>query len=167
MESEAKLNYLRISPRKVRLVADLIRGKKAREAAAILVFTTKKAAKPMKKLLDSAIANAKNNFQAEEDTLYISKITVDEAPKLKRWRARSRGRSMQIQKKASHIAIVLSGQKTKTEKKENKSPQEPLKKEGSSKTRQTKSKPDIQKSGKQPQPKTAKNPKKIFRRKSF
>jgi len=116
MEVKAKLSYLRISPRKVRLVADLIRGKKAKEAAALLSFTVKKAAKPMKKLLDSAIANAKNNFQAEEDTLYISKIMVDGAPMLKRWRARSRGRSMQIQKKASHITIILDGEKKDSKK---------------------------------------------------
>ncbi|MDI6591661.1 MAG: 50S ribosomal protein L22 [Patescibacteria group bacterium] len=103
----AKLRYLRIAPRKVRLVADLIRGKKVEEAQNILNFTVKRAAKPLLKLLKSAIANAKNNFQLEESNLYISKILVDEGPKYKRWRARARGRADQIQKKTSHLTLVL------------------------------------------------------------
>jgi len=113
-EIKAKLKYLRIAPRKVRLVADLIRGRKAEEAAVILKFIAKRAAKPISKLLHSALANAENNFQAKAEKLYISKITVDEAPKMKRWRARSRGRSMQIQKKSSHITIILE-EEEKTE----------------------------------------------------
>jgi len=103
----AKLNYLRIAPRKVRLVTDLIRGKRTEEAQNILNFTIKKAAAPLLKLLKSAIANAKNNFQLNESNLYISKIFVDEGPKLKRWRARARGRADEIQKKTSHVTIVL------------------------------------------------------------
>jgi large subunit ribosomal protein L22 len=111
MEVKAKLRYLRIAPRKVRLVADLIRGKNVEEAKLLLDFSLKKAARPLKKLLESAIANAKNNFDLEEKTLRIAKVTVDEGPKLKRWRARARGRAYEIQKKTSHITIVLEGEK--------------------------------------------------------
>jgi len=107
MEVKAKLSYLRIAPRKVRLVADLIRGKKAEEAQAILRFTTKKSVDPITKLLKSAIASAINNFQLQESNLYITKIIVNEGPKLKRWRARARGRAFEIQKKTSHITITL------------------------------------------------------------
>jgi len=103
----AKLKYLRISSRKVRLIADLIRGKKIEEAQNILNFTVKKTAEPLSKLLKQAVASAKNNFQIDESNLYIAKILVDEGPKYKRWRARSRGRANEIQKKTSHIAISL------------------------------------------------------------
>jgi len=103
MSVVAKLCYLRIAPRKVRLVADLIRGKSVEEAQTILNFTVKKASQPLLKLLNSAISNAKNNFQLETSNLFISKITVDEGPKYKRWRPRSRGQIYQIQKKTSHV----------------------------------------------------------------
>lgn len=111
MEVRAKLKYLRIAPRKVRLVADLIRGKKIKEAQMLLDFSPKKATRPLRKLLDSAVANAKNNFRLEEEDLHISKIRVDEGPKLKRWRPRARGRANEIQKKTSHITLVLEGKK--------------------------------------------------------
>ncbi len=117
MEVKAKLNYLRIAPRKVRLVADLIRGKSVKDAQALLNFSLKKAAFPLKKLLNSARENAKNNFHLDEDTLYISEIKVDEGPKLKRWRARARGRAAEIQKKSSHVTLVISGEKRKAEEK--------------------------------------------------
>ncbi|TET84128.1 MAG: 50S ribosomal protein L22 [Candidatus Nealsonbacteria bacterium] len=107
MPVTAKLRYLRIAPRKVRLVADLIRGKRIEEAQNILHFKVKKAALPLLKLLRSATANAKNNFQLDESNLYIAKILVDEGPKYKRWRARARGRADEIQKKTSHITVVL------------------------------------------------------------
>lgn len=113
MEVTAKLNYLRIAPRKVRLVTDLIRGKSIKEAQSLLNFSLKKAAVPVRKLLDQAVANAKNNFQLAEETLVVSKIQVNEGPKLKRWRARARGRAAEIQKKTSHITLVLSGEKKK------------------------------------------------------
>jgi len=109
----AKLHYLRIAPRKVRLVADLIRGKTVEEAQTILNFIVKKAAQPLLKLLKSAIANAKHNFQLKQDNLYISKIMVDEGPKYKRWMPRARGMVSPIQKKTSHITIVLEEIKKK------------------------------------------------------
>lgn len=118
MPFEATLNYLRIAPRKVRLVADLIRGKSVDDAQAILGFTTKKASKDLLKLLKSAAANAKS--QDSNDSLYISKITVDEGPKYKRWMPRARGQAYEIQKKTSHINIVLS--ETKKEKPEKEKP---------------------------------------------
>ncbi|PIS34610.1 MAG: 50S ribosomal protein L22 [Parcubacteria group bacterium CG08_land_8_20_14_0_20_43_9] len=118
MEKEiiAKLNHLRIAPRKVRLVANLVRGKDARQSLAILIHTKKKAAGPIAKLLQSAIANAKNNFQADENKLKIVKITVDEGTKLKRWRPRAMGRAYGIQKKTSHITLVLKEQESQKSK---------------------------------------------------
>lgn len=104
---KAKLSYLRIAPRKVRLVADMVRRKKIGEAQAILAFTAKRGAKPILKLLNSAQANAKNNFHLDENNLYISKIIVDEGPKLKRFMPRARGSASPIQKKTSHITICL------------------------------------------------------------
>lgn len=120
MEITAKLRYLRIAPRKVRLVVDLIRGKTIEEAQNILNFTVKKATTPLLKLLKTAAANAKNNFQLEESNLFIKKIIVDEGPKLKRWRARARGMAYEIQKKTSHITLILDEIK-KTPKKPKKS----------------------------------------------
>lgn len=104
----AKLSYLRISPRKVRLVADLIRGKRVDEAQAFLTFTAKKATEPLLKLLRQAIANAKQNSAMVGQPLYISKIIVNEGAKMKRWRPRARGSAYEIQKKTSHITLTLS-----------------------------------------------------------
>lgn len=112
MEVIAKLNNLRIAPRKTRLLTNMIKGKTATKARSVLVFSVKKGALPLQKLLDSAIANAKNNFHLKEDNLLISAIKVDEGRKLKRWRARARGRACRIEKKTSNITLVLSEQKT-------------------------------------------------------
>ncbi len=108
MEVKAKLNYVRIAPRKVRLVADLIRGKSIEQAQNILSFSIQKSARPIIKLLNQAATNAKNNFQLEPENLYISRITVDQGPILKRWRPRSRGQAYEIQKKTSHISLTLA-----------------------------------------------------------
>jgi len=110
MEIKASLRYLRMAPRKVRLVADLIRGMDVDRAKTELLFSKKRAAKPLLKLLNSAIANAKNNFNIPEERIknfYIKRITVDEGPKLKRWMPVARGIAHQIQKKTSHISLVL------------------------------------------------------------
>ena len=104
---KAKLSHLHIAPRKVRLVGDLIRGKRVEDAQGILNFTTKKSARFFLKVLNSAVANAKNNFKIDHLNLYISNLLVDEGPKMKRWRPRSRGSANQIQKKTSHITITL------------------------------------------------------------
>jgi len=113
MRIEVHLRYLRITPRKVRLVADLIRGKDVKEAKNILTFCRKKAALPLLKLLNSAIANAKHNFKIEENNLFISEIFVNEGPKLKRIFPRARGRADIIQKKMSHISVFLEEKKKK------------------------------------------------------
>lgn len=107
MQSEATLRYARIAPRKVRLVADLIRGKNVGEAQAVLRFVTRRAAELFAKTIRSAAASAAHNFQIDESNLYIAKITVNEGPKLKRYRPRARGRAYPIQKKTSHITVVL------------------------------------------------------------
>jgi len=107
MKITAKLKHLRISARKVRLVVDLIRGKKVEEAKTILNFMTKRGGIPVLKLLNQAIANAKNNFQLDPANLFIAEIKVDDGPKLKRWRARARGQAYEIQKKTSHVSLVL------------------------------------------------------------
>ena len=107
MEVTARLRYLRMSPKKVRLVADLIRGKNVNEALTILNLSVKKAAKPLKKLLESAIANAKQTGKMDIDNLYISHLTVDEGPTFKRFRPRAMGRATIIRKRTSHITIKL------------------------------------------------------------
>ena len=108
MEVKAKLSNYRMAPRKARKVVDLVRGKKAGEAMAILSFTVNKTARPVLKLLNSAIDSAKKNLKIDASNLFISKITVDEGPKMKRWHPMSRGRAYPIEKRTSHIQIVLS-----------------------------------------------------------
>lgn len=105
----AKLSRLDMSPKKVRLVIDAVRGKKAAVAKRQLAFLNKKAAEPVLKLLNSAIANATHNHSLKEDTLEISEIRVDGGRTLKRWRPRAFGRAGKIRKRTSHIKIVLSG----------------------------------------------------------
>ena len=103
----AKLSRLPVSGFKVRLIADQIRGKQVGEALEILKFSKKASAKNVKKLLDSAIANAEHNKGIDVDNLFISKITVDEALLLKRIQARARGRADRIQKRNCHVNITL------------------------------------------------------------
>lgn len=113
----ASLKNYRISPRKVRVVADLIRGKNAVLAAQILTSTLKKAKHPLKDLLFSAIANAKNNFKLDSNNLYIKEIRVDQGYVLKRFMPVSRGSAHPIKKRTSHVKLVLApvinSQKTK------------------------------------------------------
>lgn len=97
-----------MAPRKVRLVADLIRGCTVEGAVNQLAFCDKAAAEPLTKLLKSAAANAEHNFQADLATLRVAKITVDGGPTLGRWRARAYGRAAPIRKRSSHITLVLS-----------------------------------------------------------
>lgn len=107
MQSQATLRHLRIAPRKVRLVAELIQGKKVGNAQSILRTATKSAAAPLEKILRSAIASARHDFQLEEPNLYIARVLVNEGSKLKRYRPRARGRAYPIQKKTSHITMIL------------------------------------------------------------
>lgn len=109
MEYKAKLSYLHIAPRKVRLVANLVRGLNVQIAQQQLQFIPNRASVPILKLLKSAISNASNiNEKIKDEQLFITKITVDEGPKLKRFRPVARGMAHEIQKKTSHITIVLS-----------------------------------------------------------
>lgn len=111
MNVTVKLNNLRTAPRKVRLVADLIRNKNVAQARAILEFAVKRPTEPMLKLLNSAVASAVNDKKLDENNLYISKVTVDEGPKLKRMFPMSRGRAYPIMKRTSHIILILSEKK--------------------------------------------------------
>lgn len=108
MQAEAKLKYARISPQKARLVADLIRGQQAEQALNTLAFSTKKGAAIVRKLLESAIANAENNEGADIDELKIATIHVDEGPIMKRMHARAKGRGNRISKRTSHIRLVVA-----------------------------------------------------------
>jgi len=103
-----------MSPRKVRLVADTIKGKLVTDAAQILSFGLRRPNEPLRKLLNSAVANAKHNFNIERDALFVKNITVDKGPTLKRSRARARGRAFPINKRSSHITLILTNKlKTK------------------------------------------------------
>ena len=107
-EVSAKLSRFKSSASKIRLLADQIRGKKVDEALDILIFSPKSGSRNLKKLLESAIHSAENNYGLDIDTLYISHISVDEALIMKRIRARARGRADRIEKKSCHINLKLS-----------------------------------------------------------
>lgn len=104
----AKLSYLRMGPRKVRLVADMIRGKRVAKALEILALSRKLAARPVVKLLNSAIANAKHNYQLGMENLVVSTIMVDGGPMLKRWMPKAHGRATPVRERTSHINLVLT-----------------------------------------------------------
>lgn len=106
-ESKAYLNYVRIAPRKVQIVLDLIRNKPADYAMAILQHTPKAACEPLEKLLKSAMANAENNHNMDAANLYVAECSVSQGPTLKRIRPRAQGRAFSIHKKTSHITLVL------------------------------------------------------------
>ena len=107
METKASLRGVRLSVDKGRLVADLIRGKKVDQALNVLQFTQKKAAVIIKKVLESAIANAEHNDGADVDELTVKTIMVDEGPIMKRFMPRARGRANQIFKRTSHVTVVV------------------------------------------------------------
>jgi len=107
MEARAVAKYLRISPQKTRLIADVVRGKFVGEALQILGYMPKKGARMIKKVLESALANADQNPNIDVDILYIKKIMVDQGPQLKRFHPRAMGRAYRIQHRFSHITIVL------------------------------------------------------------
>ena len=113
MEAKANLKYLRISPRKVKIVLDLIRGKDVATATAILMQTPKAASEPVLKLLKSAAANAENNHQMDPENLYVAEALADPGPIIKRFMARARGRGARINKRTTHITIVLKEKEAK------------------------------------------------------
>ena len=110
MEAKAVAKFVRISPQKVRLVVDLVRGKKVEEAQRVLAFTRKRAARFVSKVLKSALANATQNPNIDEKIMFVKEVFVDQGPSLKRWRARAQGRVASIKKRMSHITIILDEQ---------------------------------------------------------
>ena len=115
MEAKAIAKYVRMSPIKLKPIADLVRGKDLNEARTILKFTPGKGAELMEKVINSAAANAENNFDMNMDTLYVAEIYAHQGPTLKRWRAGAQGRASSILKRSSHIGVTL---KERTEEKE-------------------------------------------------
>ncbi|MFA8438915.1 50S ribosomal protein L22 [Pueribacillus sp. YX66] len=111
MQAKAVAKQVRIAPRKARLVVDLIRGKEVGEAIAILRHTPKAASPIVEKVLNSAIANAEHNYEMEADDLVVSEAYVDEGVTLKRFRPRAQGRASRINKRTSHITVVVSEKK--------------------------------------------------------
>ena len=107
MEIKATLKYLRSTARKTRLVVDMVRGKRVEDAINILNFSPRKAALPVAKLIHSAVANAEERGEVDVDTLYVKKIFVDEGPTMKRFMPRAMGRATRINKRTSHITVVL------------------------------------------------------------
>ncbi len=107
MEATAHLRYVRISPRKVKIVCDLIRGKSVAQSNAILMNTPKAASEPLLKLLKSAAANAENNHQMDPEKLYVSETFANPGPIIKRMMPRAQGRAYRINKRTSHITIVV------------------------------------------------------------
>ena len=108
MEAVANLKYLRISPRKVKIVLDLIRGKDVATATAILMQTPKAASEPLLKLLKSAAANAENNFAMDPSKLYVSEVFATPGPILKRMMPRAQGRAYRINKRSSHVTLAVA-----------------------------------------------------------
>ena len=108
MEARAYLKYLRISPRKVVILCDLIRGKDVKTAAAYLMQTPKAASEPMLKLLRSAIANAENNHGMDPEKLYVAETYATPGPDIKRFMPRAQGRAYRINKRTSHVTIAVS-----------------------------------------------------------
>jgi large subunit ribosomal protein L22 len=111
MQIAAKYKYAKISPQKVRLVADQVRGLAAEKAVTLLSFSNKKAASMIKKVLDSAIANAEHNNGADIDELKVGRIYVDQGPTMKRFRARAKGRGDRVLKRMCHITVVVTDEK--------------------------------------------------------
>lgn len=113
----AKLSYLRMGPRKVRLVVDMIRGRKVAKAQEILVLSKKAAARPILKLLNSALANARHNHNLVAENLCVKTIMVDGGPMLKRWMPKAHGRATPVRERTSHISLVLAEMAVRAKKK--------------------------------------------------
>ena len=107
MEISAAARFIRISPQKIRLVMDQVRGKKVEEALNKLTFAPQKGARILRKLISSAVANAEHDSNIDVDALYIKQIYANEGPTLKRWRPRAQGRATRIRKRTSHLTVVL------------------------------------------------------------
>lgn len=160
----ARLKYLHIAPRKARLVASSLRGLSVNEAEAQLLISSKRAGEPIIKLLRSAVANAKHNSQLNADNLFIKEIRVDQGPMLKRFLPRAMGRATPLQKKSSHITLVLAeSEKLKAPRFKIVKPEKISKKEKIEKIKKETKETDTEKT-------SSKKPgfmKKMFRRKSI
>jgi large subunit ribosomal protein L22 len=108
MRTRAQAKYVRQSPYKVRRVLDLVRGLPVEQARGVLKFTNRRSAPTIRKVLDSAVANAEHNLALDADELFVAEAYADEGPTLKRWRPRARGRATRINKRTSHITIVVA-----------------------------------------------------------
>ena len=148
MEVSAKAKYIRMSPRKVRLVVDVVRGMGLAEAQQQLQFMNKAAALPVLKLINSAAANAEHNFKLKPETLFVKTITADGGPTLHRWKARARGRAAPIRKRTTHIKVVLDEVGKETE--------EPKKPEKKVEKKEVKKSPSAKASGDKPAKKAIK-----------
>ena len=107
MEARAVARYVRISPQKAGLIMDEVRGKKVEEALRVLSFSPKKGARLLKKLIDSAVANAEANKEIDVDTLFIKRLYADQGPFMKRFQPRAMGRATRIRKRTSHLTVIL------------------------------------------------------------
>lgn len=113
MEVKASARHIRISPRKVRVVIDLVRGKSVNEALSLLKFIPKRASEPIAKVIASAAANAEHNFNLNKDNLVVSQAFVDQGPTLKRYHPRQRGQAFPILKRTSHITVMVKEKEAK------------------------------------------------------
>lgn len=118
----AKLRYYRMGPKKLRLIVDLIRGRRVTRAQSILGLLNKKGAKPLLKLLNSAVANAKHNHQLDLPNLIVKSIMVDGGPVLKRFMPKAHGRATPVRERTSHVSLVLEALEVKSEKTKKKAP---------------------------------------------
>jgi len=107
MESRAVARHMRISPQKMRLIMDEVRGKKVDEAIRLLSFSPKRGARVLRKLINSAVANAEANKEIDVDTLYVKRIYADQGPIMKRFQPRAMGRASRIRKRTSHLTVIL------------------------------------------------------------
>jgi large subunit ribosomal protein L22 len=107
METRAVARFVRVSPRKIRLVMDEVRGKRVESALQMLTFSPTKGARLLKKLIDSAVANAVQNDGADPDSLVVKRVFADEGPIMKRWQPRALGRATRIRRRTSHLTVVV------------------------------------------------------------
>ncbi|MBM7561800.1 50S ribosomal protein L22 [Fusibacter tunisiensis] len=108
MQAKAEAKYIRVSPRKMKPIADLVRGKSVKDAQAILKFTPRKGAEIFLKVLNSAVANAENNHHMDVETLIVKDIYANQGPTMKRWKAGSMGRANPILRRSSHVGVVVA-----------------------------------------------------------
>lgn len=159
-EVDAKLRNLQISPRKVRLVADMVRGVSVAEAQRALAYSPKAASRSVLKLINSAVANADHNFKLDTSSLRVKAIMVGEGPMLKRYQPRAFGRAGMLRKRMSHVKVILEGQETKAHVEKNKAEKQKEEKTQEDTVKKVKSQRDMenQKPVKAPKQRPPKSP---------